>query len=62
MSDIVERFDPCATEACKHRCDKFCGDCREICIDEVESLRQKLAECQAREKVLREMNNLNDGN
>jgi len=46
MTDLVERFDPCATEACKRRCDNFGVCCEEICIDEIESLRQQLAECQ----------------
>ena len=55
MKDIVEPFDPCATQKCKERCeiDEVCHS-EEICLEEVESLRQQLAECQAREKVLRD--------
>ena len=62
MTDIVEPFYPCATQKCKERCeiDDVCHS-EEICLEEIASIRQQLAECQevaassqAREKVLRD--------
>ena len=52
MSDIVERFNPCNTEACKKRCDNFGIRCEEICIDEIESLRQQLNDAFNEKQIL----------
>ena len=50
MTDIVEPFYPCTTQKCKERC-VFNDVCHseEICLEEIASLRQQLAECQANE-------------
>ncbi|MCR4319715.1 MAG: hypothetical protein NUV74_05190 [Candidatus Brocadiaceae bacterium] len=39
----MERFNPCTTDTCKTRCDKFGVACEEICIDEIKRLRTALA-------------------
>jgi len=51
MTDIVEHLEKFGS--------KWPYD---AALVEIKALRQQLAECQAREKALREMNNLNDGN
>ena len=36
----MERFNPCETEACKKRCDTYGVECEDICIDEIERLKE----------------------
>lgn len=50
MSEALERFNPCNTDACAKQCDSMGIHCTEICINEIERLRQRVKELEESEK------------